>query len=356
MNEDGKGITSVSLENFLAFQGKFHADFCPGVNVFIGGNGSGKTTLLKVLHMALCSGGAQGERILPPGETFFSSAERTLEEHFPDVSIARKIDSVGEDASLIELEDIGEQRDFRMYLSTARRKRASASELTRVGGIQTTCFSIKGTVFIPTIDLLAATGQLLALDRKHILPFDITAMDILSDAALPISREITPNAIKCLDKIKTIIGGTVEFLNDTFYTIKANGDKIPFSLEASGYRKLGLLWKLLRNGLLESGSVLFWDEPENSINPELIPHLVDILLTLQKGGVQIFIATHSYDIARWFELNKTEENALRYFNLRKTGTGIVADVADSYKALPHSVIRDAGNALLQRASQVAAGK
>ena len=35
-----------------------------------------------------------------------------------------------------------------------------------------------------------------------------------------------------------------------------------FSLEAEGLRKLGLIWKLIRNGLLEKGTVLLWDEPE----------------------------------------------------------------------------------------------
>jgi hypothetical protein len=116
------------------------------------------------------------------------------------------------------------------------------------------------------------------------------------------------------------------------------------------------LWKLLRNGLLESGSILFWDEPEASINPELIPTLVDILLELQKGGVQIFIATHSYDVARWFELNKKAENSLRYFNLRKTDSGIAADVSDDYVSLSNSLIEDAGDMLLRRVTAVAAEK
>jgi hypothetical protein len=128
--------------------------------------------------------------------------------------------------------------------------------------------------------------------------------------------------------------------------------------EASGVRKFGLLWLLIKYHLIElsRGSILFWDEPENSLNPELIPTLVDILLELQKGGVQIFIATHSYDVARWFELNKKTENSLRYFNLRKTGSGITADVADDYVSLPNSLIEDAGNMLLRRVTEVAAEK
>ncbi|MDR2665593.1 MAG: ATP-binding protein, partial [Oscillospiraceae bacterium] len=107
---------------------------------------------------------------------------------------------------------------------------------------------------------------------------------------------------------------------------------------------------------LEPGTILFWDEPEASINPELLPTLVDILLELQRGGVQIFLATHSYDVARWLELNRQSDNALRYFNLRKEGDGIVADVADDYISLGGNPITAAGDKLLKKAVEVSAKK
>ena len=74
--------------------------------------------------------------------------------------------------------------------------------------------------------------------------------------------------------------------------VKGNGVKTPFTLEASGYKKFGLLWKLLRNGLLESGTILFWDEPENSLNPEHVPILVDILLELSRNGKLLFHSSY----------------------------------------------------------------
>jgi predicted ATPase len=78
-------------------------------------------------------------------------------------------------------------------------------------------------------------------------------------------------------------------------------------MEASGYRKFGLLATLIRNEQIKSDTVLFWDEPENSLNPELMPVLVDILLELQRGGVQIFIATHSEILASYFAVNREKE-------------------------------------------------
>jgi predicted ATPase len=78
-----------------------------------------------------------------------------------------------------------------------------------------------------------------------------------------------------------------------YYIIKTNGDRIPSSNEASGFKKLGFLGLLIACGQIAPDAALFWDEPENSLNPELVPILADVLLLLFQNGVQIFIATHS---------------------------------------------------------------
>jgi len=49
---------------------------------------------------------------------------------------------------------------------------------------------------------------------------------------------------------------------DRFYLKPENQAKIEFNLVAEGIRKIALLWQLIKNGTLEKGSVLFWDEPE----------------------------------------------------------------------------------------------
>ncbi|HCC37985.1 MAG TPA: AAA family ATPase, partial [Treponema sp.] len=124
--------------------------------------------------------------------------------------------------------------------------------------------------------------------------------------------------------------------------------KIPFSLEASGFRKFGLLWKLLRNGLLESGSILFWDEPENSLNPELIPVLVDILLELSKNGVQIFLATHDYNLARYFDIRKNKDIPVLFHNLsKKESEQIVCESSPKYLKLSDNLFEKASADLFE---------
>ena len=81
--------------------------------------------------------------------------------------------------------------------------------------------------------------------------------------------------------------------------MKYGSSKVEFNLVAEGIRKIALLWQLMKNGTLEKGSVLFWDEPEANINPLHIPLIVDMLLELQQGGVQIFISTHDYILSKY---------------------------------------------------------
>jgi predicted ATPase len=117
------------------------------------------------------------------------------------------------------------------------------------------------------------------------------------------------------------------------FFIQKNSEKTAFTLEASGIKKLALLWKLLRNGLLEKGSILFWDEPENSLNPELMSLLVDILLELSRNGVQVFIATHSEILASYFAVNRQNDKEVLFISLYKDGESIKADADERFDLL-----------------------
>ena len=115
--------------------------------------------------------------------------------------------------------------------------------------------------------------------------------------------------------------------DDVFYILKRDGRKLDFSLEAEGLRKLGLLWKLLRNGLLEKNSVLLWDEPEANLNPELFPLTAEILLELERGGVQIFLATHSYNFAKYLEIRRKRKEAVRFHTLYQELSGGIGSIS-----------------------------
>lgn len=181
------------------------------------------------------------------------------------------------------------------------------------------------SVFIPTTEMLSHSKGFLAMNQKYSMPFDGTQVDIIVNASLPETREIPAVMGGILEKISEAIDGTVIMEDDSFYVVKKDGRKIEFSLEAEGLRKLGLLWKLIRNGLLENGTVLLWDEPETNLNPELYPLVAEILLELQRNGVQIFAATHNYNLAKYLEIRRTEKEQVMFHNLYK-GSSELPDV------------------------------
>ena len=88
---------------------------------------------------------------------------------------------------------------------------------------------------------------------------------------------------------------------------------------AEGFRKAGMLSRLLETGAIEPGvsGTLFWDEPETNMNPKLMRLFVEIMLELSRNGQQIIIATHDYVLLKWFDLLRDEgkSDEIKYHSL-----------------------------------------
>ena len=285
--------------------GGFHLDFCDGINVLIGENGVGKTTILKMIYAA-----TQWSN-----EKTIQGKNKKLTDFFSNSL---------KDSDKLKNEDRKEDYCYYKvsYDNHVFEDRLSHNENSNFDdwlglNIQ--------SVFIPSTEMLSHSKGFLAMNQKYSMPFDSTQIDIIVNASLPETREISELCKSVLEEISNAIDGIVIYENDEFYVIKRDGRKIDFSLEAEGFRKLGLLWKLVRNGLLEKGTILLWDEPEANLNPELYSLLANILLELQKNGVQIFIATHSYNFAKYLEIRRFEKEQVMFHNLYK-GDSEVSDI------------------------------
>lgn len=277
--------------------GPFHLDFCDGINVLIGENGVGKTTILKMIYAA----------------TQWSFEKTTVGK------TKRLQDFFSNNLKDSEALKNADHKEGYCYYKVSDGVHSFENSLSHNG-----IFNFDDwlglnipSVFIPTTEMLAHSKGFLAMNQKYNMPFDGTQVDIIVNASLPETREISESCKAMLEKISDAIDGTVTQEDDIFYVYKKDGRKIEFSLEAEGLRKLGLLWKLIRNGLLEKGSVLLWDEPETNLNPELYPLVANILIELQKNGVQIFIATHSYNFAKYLEIRRSKTSQVMFHNLYK---------------------------------------
>jgi len=322
-------IKKVQLQNFTVFE-DVQIEFVKGVNIMIGTNGTGKTHVLKSLY-AICESVNDGS-----SDTF---------------NIARPYFSVNSLDLVRDKKDLYNQTQVSVYFSNSSIasyeivKDSGANKVTERSGYYST-ESKTTTIFIPAKEMLSHSKGFLALYNKYDIPFDKTYVDIITNAELPETREISKLNDALLKIISQVIDGKVVHENGTFYIMKTDGNKIEFPIEAEGLRKFGLLWKLIRNGLLEKGTTLFWDEPEANINPELMPILVEILLELQRKGVQVFVATHSYNLAKYFEIKRNDTDEVLYHHLYKTNSGVQVESSSYFGELKNNPIIEADAKLL----------
>lgn len=324
-------IKSINIKNFTVFD-DFQLNLDSGINIIIGNNGTGKTHLLKVLY-AVCE------------------SINIINKNMHPYDIAQPYFKVNSIDLVKDKSDINKQTSITVsYLKDDCKKcvaiKHEEHRLTADGlSGEYIDFSISD-IFIPAKEILSHSRGFLALNNKYEMPFDKTYVDIITNAELPESKDISEINKKILKIISKVIDGEVVFENDNFYVIKKNGNKIDFSIEAEGIRKFALLWKLIRNGLINDETILFWDEPEANINPELMPILVEILIELQRCGVQIFLATHSYNFAKYFEIKRNSDDKVLFHSLYKTQYGVKCQSEQNFGDLKNNSIIDADSKLL----------
>ena len=92
---------------------------------------------------------------------------------------------------------------------------------------------------------------------------------------------------------------------------------------------------------MEKGSVLFWDEPETNINPKYIPVLAELLIMLEKEGVQIFVSSHDYFLSKYIEVKREKDSNVQYISLYKDEKNHVrCEISKEFELLEHNTIMD----------------
>ena len=144
---------------------------------------------------------------------------------------------------------------------------------------------------------------------------------------------------------------------DRFYLKPGTQAKLEFNLVAEGLRKIALLWQLIKNGTLEKGSVLFWDEPEANINPKYIPVLAELLIMLETEGVQIFVSTHDYFLSKYIEVKRRQDSKLQYISLYKNENNkVLCEIAPEFELLEHNAIMQEFDAMYDREQRIIYGE
>ena len=66
--------------------------------------------------------------------------------------------------------------------------------------------------------------------------------------------------------------------------------------------------------------------------------IADILLELQKNGVQIFVATHNYFLAKYLDIKKTKDDKISFYSFYKNDNGVGCEMADGFTLLENNAI------------------
>jgi hypothetical protein len=219
----------------------------------------------------------------------------------------------------------------------------TVSESARVTGAKNWRVHPIESVYIPVKEMLANAPGFRSLYAQREVHFEEVYADIVDRALLPVKRGPTDERRKRLLRIlQGAIDGKVHVKNEEFFLRNKQGN-LEFTLLAEGLRKLGLLWLLIQNGTLLDGAVLFWDEPETNLNPALFGRLIEILLELARGDVQVFLATHDYVILKELDLQKQDGDKVAFHSLYRDGDSgeIECHTADTYSGIHPNAIADA---------------
>ena len=326
-------ITRIKFSNFTAFQ-TLDLRASKGINILIGANGTGKTHVMKAAYSA-CDISRTGRNFAEKLVATFMPYEDRLGR-----LAHRRTKSTN---AYVEIEREGAK------IKTVFSNHSNEPATARTTGRKRWCESPLECAFIPVKDMLANAPGFRSLYAARQVHFEEIYADIVDRAYIPPLRGPQDTTRKKMLKILAKeIEGKVETTGETFFLRNKHG-KLEFSLLAEGIRKLALLWKLIQNGTLQGGAVLFWDEPEANLNPKVMRPLVKILLELQRQGVQIFLATHDYVLLKEFDLLSITKDKVVFHSFFRDEEDVVQyEPAASFAEIHHNAIADTFASLYDR--------
>ena len=337
-------ITHIEAQNFTLFS-QLEQAFSPGINIVIGANGTGKTHLLKMLYAAcaVTVGEDKDKGYALKLRNVFSPYEGRMGR------LARR--QSGSVKTHVAITRQGGSKLVADFSSHTHKP-----EDVKVTGEASWAKEELTSAYIPVKEMLAHAPGFLATAAKREIAFEEVYTDIIKRAFLPkLLGPTDVNRQRLLNALQKAIDGKVVAKGETFFLKNKQGD-LEFTLLAEGMRKLALVWLLIQNGTLLSGSVLFWDEPEANLNPALMGDVVEVILELQRLDVQVFLSTHNYVLLKEFDLRKKAGDAIRYLSLyRDADAAVVSNASDSYLGITPNAIASTFSHLYDRELQRSLG-
>ena len=322
-------LTRLKLVNFTVFS-ELDMEFSPGINVLIGENSTGKTHVLKVLYSACQAAQAQ--------TTTLKFNQKLVRVFRPDSLKISRLVKRGKGSRASAITVISSDAELNLYFHF--KSKEWNAEIKGEKNWEKQAESLV-SIFIPSKDILSNAQNLPSAIDQSIVAFDDTYKDIIQIASVGVPKGREPLIVRKYAKILHNLGTlSVDISDEAFYIRQGSQAKLEFNLVSEGIRKIALLLQLVKNGAFAKGTVLFWDEPEANINPRNYPILAEMLLELQRDGVQVFISTHDYFFARYLDVRKKRRHEILYHALYTNGSSVEYEKALDFEGLTNNVIID----------------
>ncbi|MEI0565192.1 AAA family ATPase [Brachyspira pulli] len=163
-------------------------------------------------------------------------------------------------------------------------------------------------LFIPAKEILSIMNAVIYLKNQNIESgFDDSYTDIIYEIIA--RKNIDEKELLSVFKNKyDFYNGNIQIDENTNAVNyhKNDGNIYNINITAEGIKKLGIFEVLHNTGNLTKKSILFIDEPENSLHPKMVRELMRFLVDISKEGVQIFMASHNS-----FVLNQLSNIAIK---------------------------------------------
>ena len=369
-------IADLELENFTAFR-KLDISFSSKINVIVGSNGTGKTHLLKVIYALAGLGSHQPQTHSNHSDLDAILSEKLLRLFLPTEN---KIGALHADGAKgqgsISIKNSNGSIIAATFNYNSKKSRLNKKAQPDNKG--------EGPVFIPTKEVLS-----LVKGVRHGEHDQATIERIFDDTYLDLVKLLTgrgaendkqnnlenPRIYNIAKELVKLMGGRYCLKGESGFCFEAGAYEEKASLDlsepkaaqmyqdptvtrfvqtkkrnlssdmtAEGYRKIGVLHRLVENGTFnqKGGGLLLWDEPEANLNPKLMKKLVEAVLELSRNGQQIVLATHDYVLLKWFDLlmDKGKEDHVRYHVLdnNDSAKGVRVSSTDEYSQLSKNAI------------------
>ena len=320
-------LKTLKIKNFTVF-GDVAFEFSPGLNVIVGENGTGKTHVLKLGYLfsrawtdltakrlAVNQSRAQtylGERLaglfqvtelstlIRQGPWTNAHLSADVSGHVPTVQSRLPHEAPSQSPGLPESMpwnvQVQRTKDDAGFLKAKVVPEVVPDSAARNA-------FLPQQVFVPSKEMVSLFKGLIGLfDKYRDFPLDETYRDLAVAMSTLEPRETPPLLLDALQRMQGLLGGDLKLEKGELVFERQDGGRLDVPLMAEGYRKLAMLIFLVRYGVLEQGSTLFWDEPEANLNPAALKLLAEALYALASVGVQVIVATHSLFVLREFEV------------------------------------------------------